>query len=434
MLQMHLLSFVLHGPINHIMGSWSHPDDKRFEGLSSFKHWADMARTLERGCFDGVFFADIPAAYNVYKGSAAETIRYGVAWPAHDPLALAGVIASATEHLGVVSSVSVSSVAPYPLVRSLSTLDYLSGGRIGWNVVTGHARAEHLALGGEQMDHDERYDRADEYMAICYALWNGIPPEAVVADRAKTVLVDPDKVTPAAFSGKYLSCYAVPPVLPSPQRRPVLFQAGSSSRGRKFATDHADIIFSMGTDLKTMKRAVDSQRETERESGRQKPIPVILAVLPYLGSTEEEAVRRREEILARIPPEAVLARFSGILGVDLSELDLDKPLVESDTQTSKGLMALASATFKDSKLSIREAVMKTGQVGGMPSITGSPEQIADQLEHLWRETGCHGFNLSPALDPGSMEEFVDHVVPILQTRGIFRKEYKGKTLSDNLLN
>lgn len=432
--KMHLLSFIIHGPINHIMGSWGHPQDERLAGLASFDHWKNMARTLERGCFDGVFFADIPAAYDVYKGGPDETMRYGVAWPAHDPVALVGVMASATEHLGIVSSASVSSVSPYPLVRSLSTLDYLSGGRVGWNVVTGHARAEHRALGHEQMEHDERYDRADEFMAICKGLWDGLPPEAVIADRESRILVDTNKVRPVDFTGKYLSCYAVPPVLPSPQGRPLLFQAGSSGRGRKFATEHADVIFSMGTDLPTMKQAVDNQRQTERDLGAAHEIPVVLALLPYLGSTEEEAIRKRDELISQVPAEAVLARFSGILGMDFGEIDIDKPLVEAKTKTSESLMALASKMFKDQKLSIREAIIKTGQIGGLPSITGSPEGIADQLEEIWRVSGCHGFNLSPALVPGGFEDFVDHVVPILQKRGVFRTEYEGKTLRENLLS
>jgi len=434
MSQMHLLSFVVHGPINHIMGAWAHPEDQRLTGLASFDHWIEMAKTLERGCFDGIFFADIPAAYEVYKASPDETMRYGVVWPAHDPVALVGAMAAATERLGFVSSASVTSFPPYPLARTFGTLDYLSGGRIGWNIVTGHARAEHRALGLDQMNHDERYDRADEYMEICNALWSGIPPEAVVADKSRRILVDPDKVTTVDFKGKYMSCYAAPPVLPSPQGRPVLFQAGSSGRGREFAAKHADIIFSMGADIKAMKAAVDNQRETEKASGLARQVPVVMAILPYLGSTDEEAARKREELIDQVPAEAVLARFSGILGVDFGELDLDKPLTEAKTETSKGLMAIASSMFKDSKMSIRETIMKTGQLGGMPSITGGPERIADELETIWRETGCHGFNISPAINNSSMTDFVDHIVPILQKRGVFRTEYSGTTLRENLLD
>ncbi|MGE0154221.1 MAG: NtaA/DmoA family FMN-dependent monooxygenase [Reyranellaceae bacterium] len=432
--QMHLLCACVHSPINHIMCSWASEADRRLAGLGSFQHWIDLAKTLERGCFDGVFFADIPAAYDVYKGGPAETMRYGVVWPAHDPVALVGVMAAATERLGVITSLSVAGVPPYHLVRSVSTLDYLSGGRVGWNIVTGHSRAEHRALGAEQMPHDERYDRADEYLDICKGLWNGFPPDAILMDRENRHLVDPDRITPVKYSGKYMNCYAVPPVFPSPQGRPLLFQAGSSGRGRQFATRHSDVIFAMGVDLKTMKAAVDNQRLTERQQGMDRQIPLMFAVLPHVGGTEEEALRKRDELFRQIPAEAVLARYSGVYGVDFSEIDIDKPLAEAKTETSQGLMALALSMFKDTKLSIREAIAKTGQVGGMPSIAGAPEQIADQLETLWRGSGGHGFMVSPAINNDSMEDFVDHVIPILQKRGIFRTEYEGRTLRDNLLD
>ena len=432
MRQMHLLAFVLHTPINHIMMSWTDPSDTRATGMAGFDHWIEMARTLERGCFDGIFFADVPAAYDMYKQSTDDTVRYGVAWPAHDPVSLFGAMASHTKHIGLASTISVSTFHPYALVRILSTLDYLTRGRIGWNVVTGHARSEHRALGLEQMEHDERYDRAEEYMQVCYGLWNGVPPEAILMDPASGVFVDPSRIKKVDFEGKYLKCRATPPTLPSPQGRPVLFQAGSSGRGQQFAARHADVVFTMGVDLPGMRKSIDSLRQAKLTAGVANDAPVVLAVQPFLGGTEEEAHRRRSELLARIPVDAVLARVSGSLGVDFSELDLDQPLAELKTQASRGLMAMTAAMFSDTNMTIREAVLRTGWVGAIPPVIGTPEQVADQLETIWRQTGCLGFNLSAALSPGSMDEFVNEVVPILQKRGIFRTEYTGTTFRGHL--
>jgi long-chain alkane monooxygenase len=163
---MHLISFLINSPINHTILSWSDPADERLEMLGSLKRWQQLAKTYERGLFDGIFFADTPGVFDRYKERSDEAVRYGVCWPPHDPVVLLSALAAATERLGLAVTLSISANHPYQAVRSLSTLDYLSGGRIGWNIVTGHLRGEHRALGLDQLDHDARYDRADEYMDV----------------------------------------------------------------------------------------------------------------------------------------------------------------------------------------------------------------------------------------------------------------------------
>jgi len=430
---MHLIGFMMHTPINHMTLSWADADDQQFDGLGSIAFWQSLAKTLERGCFDGLFFADVPAVYDHYKDTTDVAMRHGVVWPTHDPVALIGIMAAATTHLGIASTVSTASQHPFLAVRSMSTLDYLSNGRVGWNIVTGNGRSEHRAVGGAQLDHDERYDRADEYMDICYALWRGIPPEAVVADRETGIFADPASIEKLNYSGKYFDCQATPSVLPSPQGRPVLFQAGSSGRGQRFAIKHADVVFAIQPDLARMTTFMKQIRASAKEHGRKEDVRVTFAVQPFVAETKAAALAKRDAMLDRIPMEAALTRISGTFGVDLNTVDLDLPLQEINTQSSQGLIKAMSSMFGDNNITLREALRMSGLAGLIPTVLGSPEEVADQLEQIWRETGCHGFNLTPAVVPGGYEDFVDHVVPILQRRGIFRTEYAATTMRGNLI-
>jgi long-chain alkane monooxygenase len=430
--QMHLFSFLINSPINHTVLSWSHQDDNRLEALGSIKLWQQLAQTLERGMFDGIFFADTPGVFDRYEDRMDEAIRHGVCWPPHDPVVLLSALAAATTHLGLAATISTGALHPYSVVRTLSTLDYLSGGRIGWNIVTGHLRGEHRAFGIEVLEHDARYDRADEYMDVCYKLWSSIGDGAIIADKESGIFADPSKVTTVDHQGQYFNCYTAGAALPSPspQGRPVLFQAGSSGRGQQFALTHADVIFAIQPTLEGMKRFMDAFRITAKEAGREPK--VSFGIQAILGGTEEEAKKKRDDIAARVPIEAALTRISGTLGVDFSGYELDKPLQEIQTQASQGLMKAMSAGFGGRPFTLREAAMKWGTSIGKPQIVGTPEQVADEMELYWRETGCHAFNMTPTIMPSSVEDFVDTVVPILQKRGIYRTEYTGKSFAENL--
>ena len=431
--QMHLIGFMMHTPINHMTLSWADQCDQQLDGLSSIEFWQSLAKTLERGCFDGLFFADAPAVYDHYKDTTDVAMRHGVVWPTHDPIALIGIMAAATKHLGIASTVSTASLHPFLAVRSMSTLDYLSKGRVGWNIVTGNGRSEHRALGTVTLDHDERYDHADEYMDVCYALWRGIPPEAIIADRDAGIFADPSKIENVRHDGKYFQCHATPSVMPSPQGRPVLFQAGSSTRGQQFAIKHADVVFAIQPDLPRMKAFMNQIRATAKEYGREEDVRVTFAVQPFVAESKAAAEAKRDEMLARIPLEAALTRISGTFGVDLDTVDLDLPLQEIKTQSSQGLIKAMSSMFGDNDITLREALRMSGLAGLIPTVLGSPEDVANELEHIWRETGCHGFNLTPAVVPGGYEDFVEQVVPILQRRGIFRTQYQATTMRGNLI-
>jgi FMN-dependent oxidoreductase (nitrilotriacetate monooxygenase family) len=429
--QIHLFSFVIHSPVNHLNMSWTDPEDQRLEMMGDVHRWQDYARLLERGLFDGLFFADTPGVLDRYGDRVDEAIRHGVCWPTHDPVVLLSALIAATEHLGLAATVSTGPTHPYGLVRQLSTLDYLSGGRIGWNIVTGHLRGEHRAYGLPEMPHDERYERAEEYMRLCYALWDSIGDGAIVADKASGIFADPGKVARVRHHGKYFDCWTVAPAWLSPQRRPVLFQAGSSGRGQRFAAKHADVVFAVQPRLAGLKRFMAQFAETARaETGK---VPAVsFGIQPVLGGSEAEARARFESYRDRIPIEVALARLGGTLGIDFAGHDLDQPLREMRTEASQGLMAAMTSLMYCDAFTLREAAMHYAVSMGIPQLIGTPEQVADLIEHIWRETGCHAFNMTPTINPGSVEEFVDQVVPILQARGIYRTEYTGKTFRENL--
>ncbi|HMP57650.1 MAG TPA: NtaA/DmoA family FMN-dependent monooxygenase, partial [Novosphingobium sp.] len=337
----------------------------------------------------------------------------------------------ATEHLGLASTMSTSAYHPWTIVRQLSTVDCLSGGRVGWNVVTGHLRGEHRALGLDQLEHDRRYDRADEFMDVCYALWDSIGEGAILADRERGVFADPAKVRLLDHQGEFFRCNTVGPVLPSPQKRPVLFQAGTSGRGLRFGLTHADVVFAIEPNLPGMMRYMDTLKRTSAEMGITAP-GVTFGIQPIVASTEEEAHRLHDTLVERMPLEACLARLSGTMGIDFSQFELDEPMQNMKTEASQGLLKAFTAVLGDKPFTLREVARRWGLSVGMPQIVGSPEQVADQIEHIWRETGCHGFNITPNIMAKSVEDFVDHVVPILQQRGVYRREYTGRTFRENL--
>jgi FMN-dependent oxidoreductase (nitrilotriacetate monooxygenase family) len=314
----------------------------------------------------------------------------------------------------------MSGTPPYLAVRRITTLDYMSGGRVGWNIVTGLLRAEHRAMGTQPVAHDRRYDMADEYMDVCYALWDGLEDGAIVVDRETGTFADPDRVRFVSHHGEFYNCDAVPPVMKANGMRPVLFQAGSSGRGMEFAQKHADYVFAIQPDLERMK-----------EYQARANAKVLFGIQPIIGSTEEEAARKVREWTERVPIDAALSKMSGTVGIDLSKFDLDTPLEEMETNTSQGMMKTLAASFGGKRRTLREVARETA-LSVLLQIAGTPEQIADKMEHLWRESGAHGFNISPNVTPGSITDFVDQVVPLLQKRGVFRTRYEGSNLRETL--
>lgn len=404
-------------------------EGNEIHGSEAGKYWRGIATKAEEGCFDGLFFADSGGINDRYKNRPDEAIKYGINWPKHDPMPTIALMGEATMNLGLAVTMTTASMQPYPAMRMLSSLDFLTDGRIGWNIVTGITRMEYAALGSAEVDHDLRYEQAEEYLAVCHALWDGIAEDAIILSGQENILADPSKVHAIEYQGKYLSSKGVPLVLPSPQKRPVLFQAGSSIKGQSFALRHADVIFAIQPDSHAMKSYVTRLRE----AAGQQAVRVMFGVHIVLGGTDEEAIRKYEEMLDQIPLEASLARLSGSLGIDFSELDLDQPMEDWFTQTSRGSMQAFARETNGRRRTIREVAKTWATSVGMPFIIGSAETVAARLEHIWAETGCHGFNIR--LFPGAqyIDEFNQNVLPILQNRNVFRKKYSHRTFRGNLI-
>ncbi len=385
--KMHLMQMLIHTACTHTLLGWADPLDQQLDGLQDFAYWQKLARTLERGCFDGVFFADSPATHAVYKGSVVPSVQYGASWPNHDPMPLVAIMAAATKHLGIGVTLSTTGTTPYLATRRISTLNYLSRGRVGWNIVSGFSNAEHMANGmGVQMAHDERYDQADEFMAICYQLWDSVPADAILRNAATGQFADPDKIRQVDYKGKYLSCKAVAPVLPSGYGRPLLFQAGSSGRGMKFAMDHAEVIFAIQGHVAGMKKSMEQLRVAATTHGKNPDSKVLFGLQPIVRSTEAEAKQRAEELKQRIPLDAILARLSGVFGVDLSQFDPAMPLSEMDTQASRGLMSATLSAADGRAVTLREAAAQWALSVAIPQVIGTPEQVAAEIERMWRES------------------------------------------------
>jgi FMN-dependent oxidoreductase (nitrilotriacetate monooxygenase family) len=424
--QIHFNLVAQTGASNMVQSGWTHPDDRHAAGLYSPEYWCDLARTLERGRFDGIFFADTLST----NTQVVEDVADG-GLPRADPFILVTIMSQVTKHLGFGATLTTVGTPPFLAVRRLGTVDNLTGGRLAWNVVTGYLENDFKALGLERPEHDLRYDQAEEYMEIAYRLWDAFPAEAVIVDKEAKRSIDTDKVKPVRYAGKYYSCDTLPVIPCSPQGRPLIFQAGASGRGMRFAATHADAVFALQPRV-AMKSYIADTRASADAIGRPHP-RVFFGVQPYVASTEAEAQQQVDKLKSRISLDLALIRLGAILGRDFSNDDPNKPMEISETQASQGWMTAVENLTKDRRPTLGEMALDLAMSPMSPRIVGTPEQVADILEGWWRETECYGFMFSPAVMPTSIEVFVDHVVPILQQRGLMRTEYAGMTYRENLL-
>jgi long-chain alkane monooxygenase len=431
---MHLLSFVQHGVINHAQLMWAHPRDKVGYDFARPPYWQELGRILERGKFDALFLADVLAPYDVYKDSYDDTVRYAVQCPVHDPVALVPIIGCATEKLGIGITISTTFDTPYAMARRLSTLDHLTEGRLGWNVVTSYSQNEFKAMGMKEMvPHDERYERAEEFIEVCRQLWDSWEDDAIIADAETGIYADPAKVHRVVYQGKYYNCASPSFVRPSPQRRPVIWQAGQSPRGRDYAAKHAEAVFSIQPTAKAMRSYADDLRARAVAQGRQpQDVKIIFALQVVVDETREAALEKLAKMRAKIPVDAALAIMSGHIGYDFSKLALDEHVGQIEVEGIRGLLEAVLSTYDGAPVTLREAANFYGISLGAPVAVGDPTDIADLMEELLDEGHGDGFNIMATYVPGCYQEFVDLVVPELQKRGRFRKEYTGSTLRHHL--
>jgi long-chain alkane monooxygenase len=432
--KMHLCAFLQNGLMNHVPLMWAHPRDKVGYDFTKPEYWQDLGRILERGKFDAMFLADVLAPYDVYKGSIETTVKYGVQFPVHDPMLLVPIVAMSTQKLGFGITISTSFEKPYLVSRRLATLDHLTNGRIGWNVVTSYSQNEFKVLGHKEMvPHDERYDKAEEFLDLCFKLWNSWDPDAVLMDKKTGIFADPQKIHPINFQGKYYESTGPLSVMPSPQGHPVIWQAGASSRGRDFAAKYAESIFTIQPSVNAMKQYSDDMRKRANKLGRNPDdIKILFGIQVIIGETEEAAKAKQKAIMDLIPLEAALTLMSGHIGYDFSKVDLNQLFEYIEVNGIQNYVNVYSK-MQDTPLTVGEAAKIHGLSGGSPVLVGTPEQVADQLEFLFHEGGGNGFNIRATYAPGCYEEFVELVVPILQKRGLFRTDYQGNTLREHLM-
>ncbi len=413
-------------------GLWTHPRDESHR-YTDPDYWIELARLLERGGFDSVFLADVLGVYDVHGGAPDAALRHAVQVPLNDPLALVPLMAAVTKHLGFGVTAALTYEPPYSFARRMSTLDHLTRGRAGWNIVTGYLDSAARNLGHDaQRAHDERYDLADEYLDVVYKLWElSWEDGAVKRDKRGRVFADPARVHAIGHRGEHYRVPGVHLCEPSPQRTPVLFQAGTSSRGRAFAGRHAECVFVSGPSVAVVKGYVDGLRAAAAAAGRSRDDVLIYGqALIVTAPTSTEAHAKHEDLKRHVDIEAALTLLSGWTGVDFSRYPLDATIDYLDTQAGRTALASFSSADPARRWTVGEAAAFIGLGGRGPVFVGDPAEIADQLIAWQDATGLDGFNLAYALAHETFRDVVDLVVPELRRRGRYRPE-QGQGADDD---
>ncbi len=420
--------------VGHIQqGLWTHPRDQATRYLD-LAYWTELAKTLEDGLFDGLFLADVIGVYDVFGGNADAALRGAVQVPVNDPMLLIPAMAAVTTHLGFGVTANLLYEAPYLFARRMSTLDHLTRGRVGWNIVTGYLDSAARAAGfSAQPAHDDRYDLADEYMSLVYQLWEqSWDDDAVRADRQTGVYADPAKVRAVHHHGKQYRVDAIHLSEPSPQRTPVLYQAGSSPRGRRFAASHAECVFLNGQGVAGVKAIIDDIRALASAAGRAPTdIKAFLGVTVVTGATEAEARDKFDDYRQYVSSEAALVHAAASLGVDLARFDIDEPV---DTSASQAITSNAEAIARSQGPQwTRRKLLEQMVLGSrQPPLVGSAGQIAEALIAWTEDAGVDGFNLSRTVAPECFADFARLVVPELQSRGAFKTTHRPGSLRRKL--
>lgn len=431
----HMLGFIQHGINSHATGMWRHVKDKVNWDWRRPPYWQHMGQTMERGFFDAMFIADELAPYNNVDGKSDECVKWAVQCPVHEPSTIVPIITTATKHLGVGVTLSTAFEHPYSMVRRLSSLDHLSYGRVAWNIVSSYSKSEWDAYGADMTMRYDRYARMEEYMELCYKLWDSWDEDAIIADKASGIYADPAKVHEIVHEGEFFKSKGRAFTCRSPQWRPVLWQAGSSDRGRDFAAKHAEAIFAVHPSVERMRDYTDDLDNRLLNKFNRKPGSVkrIYGLQTCVAETRSEAEEKWERIKANIPLDGALAWISGHFGPDFTKFKLDDIVQNIEIPGIQGLFESVIHSKGGAPVTVKEGALYYAQGMGMPIAKGTASDIADQIEFYMDEGGADGFMLAATYTPGCFEEFVDFVVPELQRRGRLRTEYRYPTLRENLL-
>ncbi|GBR10260.1 LLM class flavin-dependent oxidoreductase [Acetobacter oeni] len=434
MAELRLNAFDMNCVSHQASGLWRHPRDRSAD-YRKLGYWTSLARLLEKGLFDGLFLADVLGVYDVYGSNPDAALRNAAQVPVNDPAMLISAMASVTSDLCFGLTSTLSYEPPYPFARRMSTLDHLTEGRIGWNIVTGYLDSAARGTGRQkQASHDIRYDVADEYLHLVYRLWEeSWSDAAVLRDRERGVFTDPDHVRRIRHEGEYFKLNAIHLSEPSLQRTPVLYQAGSSARGCDFAARHAECVFVAGPSATVVAESVANIRARSRAAGRLPEQPLIFSLLTIITGPDDEAAQAKWRDYRRyVSLEGALTLLSGWTGIDFSRYSPDDPVrhIRNDAIHS----AVDALTVQDpGRVWTVGELAEHAAIGGMGNtIIGGPERIADLLEEWVVQTGVDGFNLAYAVAPETFTDVVELIVPVLQRRGIYKLEYRPGTLRDKL--
>jgi len=415
-------------------GLWRHPQDRSVE-YKDLEYWTDLAQILERGFFDGIFIADVLGIYDVYHQSAEHALTGAVQVPVNDPLQIVPAMAAVTKHLGFGVTTSISFEHPYPFARRISTLDHLTKGRVGWNIVTSYLESGSKNLGLKtQVNHDNRYDIADEYLEVLYKLWEGSWEEgSVLRDRENGIFADHKKVHPIQHEGKYFTVPGIHICEPSPQRTPVLYQAGASSRGQKFASQNAECVFIAAPSKIATKKIVQGIRQKLAQEGRDPYSVKIYALLSIVtDETDAKAQAKFKEYQSYGSYDGALTLLSGWSGVDFSQYQPTDKVEYIQTNAIQSLLD-SYVNADPERVWTIEAIANWNSLGGNgPVLVGSAETVSDALQEWVEDTDVDGFNLAYILAHQTFADVVELIVPELQKRGVYQTSYAQGTLREKL--
>ncbi|WP_347557298.1 LLM class flavin-dependent oxidoreductase [Robbsia sp. KACC 23696] len=434
MKKIRLNAFLMNCVTHLAPGLWTLPGNRAVDYLQP-QYWVTLAQTLERGGFDGIFLGDVLGVSDVFKRSPDAALRHAAQVPMNDPLAVIPLMSAVTQHLGFGVTCSLTYEHPYTFARRLSTLDHLTQGRVAWNIVTSYLESAAKNVGlDRQLSHDERYDLADEYMAVCYKLWEASwEDDAVIRDTSNGTYTDPRKVHPIGHRGRYFNVPGFHMCEPSPQRTPVLFQAGSSGRGKVFAATHAECVFLAAPTKGIIRRNIADIRAAAQAAGRNADDMLTFTMFTViLGNTHAEAQAKYATYRKHVNLDGAAALLSGWTGIDLSTYDRNQIL--EYVGTDAGQSALASFTSADPsrKWTVGEVIEYVALGGRGPVVVGTAQEVADEMLSWVEETGLDGFNLTYATMPGTFEDVVTLLVPELRRRGVYQDAYTPGTYRDKL--
>ena len=432
MRKMNLAAFAVAGPVSGHHGGWRYPSANR--DFLSAEYYRALGRTLEAGRFDLIFLADIVAIPNRLENSFDSQLRYGALGALRlDPMIVLALLAGTTERIGLAGTVSTSYFEPFAVARAFATLDHLSGGRAAWNIVTSFQKAEANNFGKvDQLSHDERYQRADEFVEVTCKLWDSWDDGALVLDPVAPLFADPNHVRAINHKGRWFDVQGPLNVSRPPQGRPVFIQAGASDRGRDFAARWAEVIFVTHASIESAQKYYKDIKERAAKAGRNPDeVKILPGFVPVVGETRGIAEQKRKLLDDLADPKAGLSTLAYHLDIDLSQFPQDQILPELDVPGVHGHYKEVAELTRRRNLTLSQVGKQYG-IGPLREFAGDAKDVADKMEEWFVGKACDGFMVQDTSVPGGFEDFTRLVIPELQARGLFRREYEGKTLRDQL--